>query len=311
MTVAVTEASAPGLLQRARGVRRRLTVELVFVVAVGIAFLALEVVPIAAAIVLSFERSGPFTPRASWAGTSQYAAVLADPVFWRALRNGATYALACTALQLPLGVGAALALHAWGSTLSTSLALLPYLIPTVSVTLAWSWILNGLYGILNHALVGLGLARHPIFFLQDPRWAMPAVVAVSVWQFTPFVILVTLANLQTIPSHLYEAARIDGAGAFGQLWHVTLPLLRAPILLVLLLRSVWMFNRFDVIWLLTGGGPLHATTTLPVYAYVQTFENGSYGLGAAVSTVIFLLLVAFGVAYFQLVRPHEEVVRHA
>lgn len=293
------------------GVRRALRMETIFLLITGVLFLLLEVVPVGEAILLGFEHSGPFTPHPTWVGLREYSAVLSDRDFWRALRTGGAYAIACTGLQLPLGVAIALALHRWGSTVTKSLALLPYLIPTVSVALAWSWILNGLYGIANHLLLWLGLVHRPIFFLQDAHWALAAVVAASVWQFTPFVILVTLAALETIPPYLYEAARIDGASALGQLWHVTLPLLRAPICLVLLLRSVWMFNRFDVIWLLTGGGPLRVTTTLPVYAYIQAFENGSYGRAGAASTIIFLLLVVFALAYFKLVRPHEEIVRHA
>ena len=127
------------------------------------------------------------------------------------------------------------------------MALLPYMIPAVTGVLAWRWISDGLYGIVNHLLLGWGVIAQPISFATSPGWAMPLVIAASVWQFTPFVVLVVLATLSGIPGTIYEASRIDGTTWWSELRYITLPLLRSAILLIVLLRSIWMFNRFDII----------------------------------------------------------------
>lgn len=276
---------------------------------VALVFIAVMIIPVAWAILLGFTHSGPFQAETTYAGLDNYRAVLADPAFWRALGVGVSYAAVTTALEMVLGVGIAILLFKSGKPIFTSLALLPYMIPTVTTALVWHWMTNNLYGIINHVLLQVGVVDLPVDFAGHPVWAFTLISAASVWQFTPFVILVTLSNLGTIPQSVYEAAHIDGANWWQQVWRITLPIIKASILLVLLLRGIWMFNRFDVIWLLTAGGPMGATSTLPVYAYERAFGDNTYGPAGATSTIIFGILLVVGIIYMRVFKPEQEVAR--
>lgn len=277
--------------------------------AVALLFLAIQIFPIAWGIVLAFTSSGPFIATPKFVGLANFAIIFSDPVFWSALWRGVIYAALSTLFQVVIGVTIAVMLFKHAGSIPRSLMLLPYMIPVVTGALAWRWITDHLYGILNALMMQYGLISAPIDFATSPYLAMPFVVAVSIWQFTPFVILVTLASLSTVPKSIYEAARVDGANWWTEFFYVTLPILRAAILLIILLRSIWMFNRFDVIWLLTGGGPRGATNTLPLYAYVQAFVENDYGTAGAVSVVIFAFLLTFGIAYLGVFKPEKEVLR--
>jgi multiple sugar transport system permease protein len=277
--------------------------------AVAVVFLSVQVFPIAWGIGLAFTNSGPFVALPKFVGLINFAVIFGDPLFWSALWKGALYAALTTTLQVVIGVVIAVMLFKHAGPGPRSLMLLPYMIPVVTGALAWRWIADHLYGILNQLLVQGGLISTPVDFATSPLLALPFVVVASVWQFTPFVILVTLAGLSTVPRSVYEAARVDGVNWWTEFVYVTLPILRATIMLIVLLRSIWMFNRFDVIWLLTGGGPRAATTTLPLYAYAQAFVENDYGTAGAVSVVIFVLLLAFGITYLTAFKPEREVLR--
>lgn len=276
---------------------------------VAVVFIAVMIIPVAWAVMLGFTNSGPFQSEATYAGLANYKAVLSDPAFWRALGVGISYALITTALEMILGVGVAILLFKSGKPIFTSLALLPYMIPTVTTALVWHWMTNSLYGIVNHVMLQIGWIDMPVDFAGHSTWAFVLISVASIWQFTPFVILVTLSNLGTIPQSVYEAAYIDGANWWQQIFRITLPIIRASILLVLLLRGIWMFNRFDVIWLLTAGGPMGATSTLPVYAYERAFGDNTYGPAGATSTIIFGILLVVGIFYMRVFKPEQEVAR--
>lgn len=278
-------------------------------VGVSSLFIMVMIIPVAWAIFLGFMHAGPFSAEMKFAGMANYSAILADPAFWRALMIGVAYALVSTALQMVLGIGIAILLFKTGKPIFTSLALLPYMIPTVTTALAWKWMTDSLYGIINHVLLQAGWIDMPIDFAGNPGWAFVLVTIASVWQFTPFVILVTLSNLGTISESIYESAHIDGANWWQQIFQITLPIIRPAILLILLLRGIWMFNRFDLVWLLTSGGPLGATTTLPIYAYERAFGDNTYGPAGAASTAIFIILLAVGMLYMRILQPQKEVAR--
>jgi multiple sugar transport system permease protein len=276
---------------------------------VSVVFVCVMIVPVTWAIFLGFTHSGPFQPRSAYAGLENYQQIFTDPAFWKALWVGLLYAVISTTLEVVLGVGIAILLFRHAQAFVTSFVLMPYMIPTVTTALIWRWMTDNLNGILNQVLVSWGLLSGAIDFTGSGALAMALVVMASVWQFTPFVVLVILANLGTISPSIYEAARVDGVSWWQELVHITIPMLRAPILLVILLRGIWMFNRFDVIWLLTSGGPLGSTTTLPLYAYVQAFGNNDYGMGGAASTIIFLILLVFGIVYIRTFHPERELAR--
>ena len=266
----------------------------------ALATLILIVGPALYAISLSFYEQQSLTSEPVWVGLANYARVLASGEFWNALWNGFVYAMAAIVLQVALGIGFALLLQQpfRGRALLRGLAFLPYLLPTVVAVLTFKWMIDGSLGIVTIVLDTLGLP--PIYWFETETAAMVSVILVSVWLWTPFVTTTFLAGLQTVPVQLYEAARVDGAGPIRRFFHVTLPALRPILIVIILLRGVWMFNKFDIIWLTTGGGPLGATEHLPVLAYRQAFTLFDLGSGAAIATLSFLALLVIVTLYFWL-----------
>jgi multiple sugar transport system permease protein len=256
--------------------------------------------PLIYAVMLSFYSARSFMSEPQWAGLSNYTKVLQDPLFWNSLTNGLTIAISAIFLQVVLGVGIAMVLNKrfLGQTVARSIAILPYFLPTVVACLVAQWILEPNYGLLKNALGSIGVGMFD--WSSHAFTAKGTIILVSVWLWTPFVVTCVLAGLQTIPTQLYEAARVDGAGAWTQFWHITIPGLRSVLIVVILLRGIWMFNKFDLIWLLTKGGPLHQTETLPTLAYRKSFMEYNLGGGAAVATISFLLLSGVILIYLRL-----------
>ena len=221
--------------------------------------LALIVAPVVYAISLSFYRLDSFVGTPQWVGLGNYIAVLSLPEFWSALINGLIYSFGSIVLQLVLGIGFALVLNEVfpGRNFVRGLSILPYLLPTVVVVLTFKWMVDGSIGIITAGIAALGLP--PVNWFESPGAAMTSVIFVSVWMWTPFVTTCFLAALQTVPASLYEAARVDGTTAVQRFFHITLPMLKPILTVVVLLRAIWMFNKFDVIWLLTKGGPVGST----------------------------------------------------
>ena len=270
----------------------------------ALALLALlALYPVAYGIWISFFNKHSFFPEQNFVGLGNYAAVLGDEEFWRALRLGLVYSLTTIALQLILGVAAALLLNEAfpGRGLVRAVSIFPYVIPTVVAVIIWKWLLNSQFGLVNYAL-GTPIS----WFGRD--WIMTSLIIVSVWQFFPFVLLAVLARLQTIPPDLYEAAKVDGANAWRRFLHITLPQLASVLFVVVLLRSIWMFTKFDTPWLIIqGGGAEPYIRTLPVYTYQRTFAYYEAGRGSAMAVLMFLLLVVAAAAYFHLWRREEHL----
>ncbi|UOM35411.1 carbohydrate ABC transporter permease [Acuticoccus sp. I52.16.1] len=274
--------------------------------AVGvIATLVLIVGPAIYAVSLSFYDAPSLTSEPVWVGFAKYGELLVSAEFWNALRNGFVYAGLAIFLQVVLGIGFALLLNQrfFGRTLLRGLAFLPYLLPTVIAVLTFKWMVDGSLGIVTITMADLGLP--PIYWFETETASMISVIMISVWLWTPFVTTTFLAGLQTVPQQLYEAARVDGAGPVRRFFHVTLPSLRPILTVIILLRSVWMFNKFDVIWLTTQGGPLGATEHLPILSYRKAFALYDIGSGAAVATLSFLVLMVAVTLYF-LLFPMEK-----
>jgi multiple sugar transport system permease protein len=263
----------------------------------------LTMYPVAYGIWISFFNKHSFFPEQNFIGLANYAAVFADEEFWRSLKLGLIYSLTTIALQLVLGVGAALLLNEAfaGRGLVRAVAIFPYVIPTVVAVIVWKWLLNSQFGLVNY-LLGV-----PISWMGRD-WIMVSLIIVSVWQFFPFVLLAVLARLQTIPPELYDAAKVDGANAFYRFIHVTLPQLASVLFVVILLRSIWMFTMFDTPWLMIqGGGAETYIRTLPIYTYLRTFGYYEAGRGSAMAVLMFLMLVAAAALYFRLWRREEQL----
>lgn len=269
---------------------------------------ALVVYPVAFSIWLGFQERSVFGPTGTFVGLAHYRALLGSEEFWRSFGNGVVFASGSVFFQVLIGLGLALLVNLpfRGRTLVRGALIFPFIVPTVVAVLVWKWMLNDLYGIVNHWLMAAGLAEAPVQWVSTPGTAMTTVVGVNVWLFFPFVVLTVLARLQVIPQELYEAAKVDGANAWQRFFHVTLPAIRGLLLIVILVRGLWMFNKFDSVWLITEGGPLGATQHLPIYIYLQAFGQLDLGRGAAAATLLFVFLLLASLLYFRLFRPGDE-----
>jgi len=277
----------------------------VFILCVAVTLL-LIFGPAAYAIRLSLYQAKTFVSPWTWVGLANYARVLSDPIFWHSLGVGLIFSLSAIVLQVLLGTACALLLNQAfpGRALMRGIAILPYLLPTIVIAITAQWLLDGSMGLWTHWAMDLGFGR-PHWF-ENPVSAMAIIILASVWTWTPFVTVCFLAALQTVPASLYEAARVDGAGPVMRFFHVTLPMVIPMLLVVILLRSIWMFNKFDMVWLLTKGGPLHATEHLPILAYREAFLQYDLGGGATVATLSFILLSVLLVLYFHFVPLDEK-----
>ena len=266
--------------------------------------------PVGYAVWLSFHRKHAYLPVETFIGLTNYKNLFVDPQFWESFWLGTVYGFSTIGLQIVLGVGAALLLAESfkGRSLVRGIALFPYVVPTIVVVLIWRWILNDSYGLLNHILQSIGIVSAPVTWL-GPSMILISLILVSTWTFFPFVLITVLARLQTINPELYDAAAVDGASAWQRFYHVTLPQLRTILFVVILLRFIFMFTKFDIVWLLGGGtgGTGRFIRTLPVYTYIKTFGQLQVGAGAALAVIMVLILVSVAVPYFKCFRPAQDL----
>lgn len=259
--------------------------------------------PIAEAVRLSFVRYNPLRPdEQPFVGFDNYLFVLDDPLFWESFYQAIVWTGVSTVLQALIGVGLAMLLHLplRGINAFRGLLLFPYIVPTVVIALNWRWLFNSEIGIVNYALMSAGLISDRIAWLSTPSMAMTSAILLNVWKYTPFVVIVVLARLQTIPTELYDAAKVDGAGAFRRFRDITLPQLAEVLAVVIVFRTIWTFNKFEEIFLLTRGGPGTSTYNLALYAYDQSIANLRMGVGAASGVIMLLLLLAGSLLYIRL-----------
>ena len=267
----------------------------------------LVVFPVLYNVWLSLFDKHAFMPVQAFVGLRHYRYFASDPEFWTSFYYGSVYAGVTMVLQLGVGVPAALLLNEGfrGRNLLRGVVLFPYMIPTIVAVILWKWLLNDSYGLVNHLLMSAGLVRAPVAWL-GPDYIMASLIVTSVWQFFPFVVVTYLARLQTIPPELYEAATVDGASAWRRFVHVTLPQTASVLFVIVLLRSIWMFTKFDTVWLMAGdGGVSRYIRTLPVYAYARSFTYLQAGMGAALAVIMFAMLVAATAVYFRMFRRDE------
>lgn len=220
------------------------------------------------------------------------------------------FAVVSVVIEFGMGLGLALAANGQvkGQGLIRSIFLAPWTLPTAIIAVLWAWIFNDQYGAVNALLARAGFTGAPIAWLAGPRTAMAAIVIADVWKTTPFVFLVLLAGLQNIPKELYEALEIDGGGAWAKFRYVTWPFLLPFVFIALVFRLIQAFAIFDLVWVMTGGGPGGATETVSVYSY-QTFMRYldiGYGAAQAAATVVILAIAAF-LLYQLLLRRYARL----
>jgi multiple sugar transport system permease protein len=251
--------------------------------------------PIGRAFWLSlFEQNLGTELTAQFNGLGNYARLLGDGRFWRSLWNTSIFTVVSIVLELVLGMAIALVLdkNFRGRGLVRTAALIPWALPTAVMGLAWAWIFNDQFGVVNDILGRMGLINAPITWLGDPTRAMIALIIADVWKTTPFIAIILLAGLQSISSDLYEAHSIDGANPIQSFFQITLPLLAPQILIALLFRFAQAFGIFDLVQVMTGGGPAGATEMVSIYIYATVRRYLDFGYGAALVVVTFLLLIA-------------------
>jgi multiple sugar transport system permease protein len=242
-----------------------------------------------------------FTGEAPFVGLANYAAVLADPVFTKAAVNTGIFTVVSIAGQFVIGMALALFFHRSFplSGLLRSMLLLPWLLPMIVSAAVWRWILEQDSGILNELLRAIGLASGPIPWLTSSDTALIAVVMVNIWLGIPFNVVLLYSGLQSIPEELYEAGEIDGCTGWSAFRHLTLPLLRPVVSVVLLLGVIYTIKVIDLILGLTGGGPANATQTIATRSYEMSFVEFDFGQGAALGNVLILIALLFSVVYLR------------
>lgn len=263
--------------------------------------------PVAASLLLSVTDFDIYAiaslANARFVGLRNYAELLQNPLFWTAVRNTFYFALVGGPLTVATSLGAALLISSRlvrFKGLFRTLYFVPFVTTLVAVAIVWRYLYHPQYGLLNYLLGWIGVS--PIDWLGDPRWAMPAIILLGVWKNFGYNMLIFIAGLQNIPSELYEAAELDGAGAVRRFWHVTLPMLAPTFLFVGVITMIGYFQLFAEPYVMTGGGPLKATTSLVLLMYEEGFRWWRMGVAAAVAFILFLIILAWTLLQFRLQR---------
>ncbi len=270
--------------------------------------LAMVAYPVGFNVWNSFTDRNLSFPTSEWVGLANYERVLTDAAFFSAITRTLVWTFSSVAGQLLLGFIGAVALQAvrrGQGPLRLGL-IIPWAFPSIVLAYSWKFMLDPIVGVVNDVSMRVGLIDQPVAWLGNEATAMPAVVAMNIWFGFPFMMVALLAGLQTIPVEHYESARVDGANFWQELRHITLPGLRHVIGALIVLRSIWVFNNFDFVYLTTGGGPIRVTETLPVYAFQIGWTNYDIGRMAAVSVAMLGVLVIIIAVYLKVLRVDKE-----
>jgi multiple sugar transport system permease protein len=243
----------------------------------------------------------------TFVGLGNFLTLLQSQIFRQTLGNSFVFTLASVACKIVLGMTLALLLNRSirAKNFFRGAVLLPWIVPTALSTLAFLWIFDATYSIINWVLVRLGIIEQGILWLGKPYLAMFAVILVNTWRGMPFFAISILAGLVSIPQELYEAAKTDGAGTIAQFWHITLPLLKPVLLVVVLFSTIFTFSDFNIVYVLTRGGPVNSTHLFATYAHQTGLVSARIGEGAAVSLFLFPILVVVIFLQMRLLRREE------
>lgn len=264
--------------------------------------------PMLSTLGLSFFDASLISPaRRAFVGVGNYLDFLQDAEFWQAVGRTAYFTGVSVGCELVLGVLLALLLNMrlWGWKLLRVVILVPWALPTVVNGTVWRWIYNADYGALNGLLLDLGMIDRYVAWLTSPSLAMNLVIVADAWHETPFVALVVSAALAMIPGSLIEAATMDGATRWQVFRYVTLPMLKPALLVVLVIRTVEAFRVFDIVYVITGGGPANATHVISYLTYLETFSYLHLGRGAALSFLVSGFVLALALVYMRLLHTED------
>jgi len=290
--------------------RRRFRMGLWFTAPAIIVLLTVLAYPIIASFVLSFQRIRFVSQGLSYQfnGLSNYTELLKNQLFRESLFRSVYFTLVEVVAVIILALLVALLLnHPVGRHAFFRVVLLvPWALAPVANAVLWKWIYNANYGVLNAILLGLGVVDKNVVWLGSPWLALNMILMADVWKAVPFIALLLLAGLQNIPIYLYKAARLDGANAWQQFVHVTLPGIKTSLVISVVLQSIWALKVFDLIYVLTHGSPADSTVLLNYLSWRETFSNLDIGYGAAIANVLFVFMFMLALAYIRILRPRQS-----
>lgn len=244
-----------------------------------------------------------------WIGLANYSHIIKDRIFWLSLKNTALYAMLGTVCSLLIGLGIALLLNIRLGRINNIFKFIytiPWVVSPVVAGFAWKWLLNDNFGIANYWLTRLGIIKEGLTWLGSADTALGCVIVARIWQFFPFAMVMFLAGLQTIPQEQYEAAEVDGASSFKKFIHITLPNLQSVTGVLLLLGVIWSFNDFNMVFVMTRGGPIYSSMVLPVLVREFSFMQFDLGKGSALSILIFTLLISLSFIYLTWINKNQR-----
>jgi multiple sugar transport system permease protein len=298
-------ARSPNLLRRL--VRHR-SDYLYILPALGVMAL-LIVYPFIYTIYLSFFETPASSPEIFFIGLGNFAELMRNDIFWLVVQNTLVWSIGGTILPFILGTIAAILVNQKLPMLNLARGILivPYVLGFVTASYAWRWMLHGDFGVISTTFQYWGWIKDPIPFLQSPSLIMPSLILVNTWKSFPFVMMMMLAGLQTIPEDLYKAARVDGASAWAQFWEITIPQLIPVSMVTSLLLFIANMNSFTLIEIMTGGGPAHLSEILITWIYHASFQTLRFGLASAASVLLFIVLIIFSVLYVRVLTGGAKV----
>jgi ABC-type sugar transport system permease subunit len=245
----------------------------------------------------------------TFVGLDNYIGMLKDQTFWDTIGRTLYFTVVSVGLELAIGLAVAQLIHShpWGWQFLRFSLIIPWAVPTIVNGAMWRWIYSADFGALNGLLMQLGLIKHYVAWLSSPDMAMNLVIVADLWHTMPFVALVLQAALATLPEDLDEAAAVDGANAWQRFWKIRVPLLRPAILVALIVRTVDAFRVFDIVYIITSGGPAYKTLTITYLTYLNSFSFGKQGTGAALSFLISAVTIIMAFVYIRILyRPEES-----
>ena len=284
-----------------------------FVAPAMLVVILLLIYPLLSTVVYSFSNKTMTRLSFNLIGLQNYISTLQDPAFSSAFGHSLIWT-ACSVLgQLIMGFIGALCLNRVKNKIAKNVfricAIIPWAFPAIALAMVWKWLLNGINGFIPSILIKLGIVTEMIQFLSSSNLAMGTLIFINIWFGTPLILVNIFAALQTIPRDQYEAAQIDGAHSWQTFLHITLPHIRTVVGLLVVLRTVWVFNNFDMIYMITAGGPAGTTATMPIYIYDTGWTGLMVGKASAASVLLLLFLLLLCVLYFSVINRWEKEER--
>lgn len=263
--------------------------------------LCLLVYPLCSTLLYSFTNKTLIKSTYAFKGIDNYIKIFTDPAFGKAFLTTLVWTFFSLTGQILIGFSAALALNRIRNPIARPIyricMIIPWAFPSIAIALVWKWMLNGIQGYIPTMLMKLGLSDGMLQFLSDPKLVLPTLVFINIWFGAPMIMVNVYAALQTVPQDQYEAALIDGASSWQSFIHITVPHIKVVVGLLVVLRTIWVFNNFDIIFMATAGGPASMTTTMPLYIYDLGWTNKLVGRASAASIILLAFLIAVCLIY--------------